>query len=264
MKGSFEKVDSKWGVPIVFLTLILIGIFLTTGKTQRDEQPESVSAPPTTATVEALETLPLATPVAAEVVAVDPWTVVHSEPATVEEPKIEPENEPSLGSFPPLFPMTESAQAEAEPVIARNGNTTPELPESVSDPEETVEGVSSNWVSFICVYQPSHGRNRSDWVYYFFPMSTESPACPTAPQTQPMTYYTVPVVYPVYWPVYYSMPAVLPPVYPAWPMPMAYPRVVPSWLGKTPKWVYPNGMVVKPKVYFRGRPVRNVLRAVIP
>ena len=46
-------------------------------------------------------------------------------------------------------------------------------------------------------------------------------------------------------------------------MPVFVPQVVPSRVG-VPKWVYPNGVVIKPKVYYPHQPVRNTLRGVTP
>jgi len=53
------------------------------------------------------------------------------------------------------------------------------------------------------------------------------------------------------------------PVVQSYSMPVFVPRVVPSRVG-SPKWVYPNGVVIKPKVYYPQQPVRNVLRGVTP
>jgi len=46
-------------------------------------------------------------------------------------------------------------------------------------------------------------------------------------------------------------------------IPVFTPRVVPSRVG-APRLVYPNGVVIKPTVYFPNQPFRNVLRAVTP
>jgi len=47
------------------------------------------------------------------------------------------------------------------------------------------------------------------------------------------------------------------------PVPVFVPQVVPSRVG-APKWVYSNGVVIKPKVYFPNQPVRNTFRAITP
>jgi len=46
-------------------------------------------------------------------------------------------------------------------------------------------------------------------------------------------------------------------------VPVFVPQIVPSRAG-APKWVYSNGVVIKPKAYFPNQPVRNSLRAVTP
>jgi hypothetical protein len=49
----------------------------------------------------------------------------------------------------------------------------------------------------------------------------------------------------------------------AYGVPVFFPKVVPSRVG-SPKLVYTNGVVIKPKVYFPHQPVRNSLRGVTP
>jgi len=46
-------------------------------------------------------------------------------------------------------------------------------------------------------------------------------------------------------------------------IPVFVPQVVPSRVGP-PKWVYSNGVVIKPKVYFPNQPVRNTVRYAVP
>ena len=59
-----------------------------------------------------------------------------------------------------------------------------------------------------------------------------------------------------------SVPAVTPvPVAQSFVMPVFVPQIVPSRVGM-PKWVYSNGVVIKPKVYYPNQPVRNSFRAV--
>jgi len=61
-------------------------------------------------------------------------------------------------------------------------------------------------------------------------------------------------------PVYtYRVPVMAPPPYVAYAPVVPAPVVVP-----VPVWVGPPGVVVRSKVYFLGRPVRNVVRAVLP
>ena len=63
-----------------------------------------------------------------------------------------------------------------------------------------------------------------------------------------------------------SMPPVLMtsmPTVQSYGVPVFFPRVVPSRVGAS-KWVYSNGVVIKPKVYYPHQPVRNSLRGVTP
>jgi len=59
------------------------------------------------------------------------------------------------------------------------------------------------------------------------------------------------------------MPMVSMPVVSPYSVPVFVPRVVPSRIG-SPKLVYTNGVVIKPKVYYPHQPVRNSLRGVTP
>ena len=45
--------------------------------------------------------------------------------------------------------------------------------------------------------------------------------------------------------------------------PVFFPQVVPSRVG-APKWVYSNGVVIKPTIYFPHQPVRNVWHVIMP
>ncbi|MDR0328448.1 MAG: hypothetical protein LBI05_09155 [Planctomycetaceae bacterium] len=66
--------------------------------------------------------------------------------------------------------------------------------------------------------------------------------------------------------VYSGGPAVaptMPVVQPPYSVPVFVPQVVPSRVG-SPKLVYSNGVVVKPKVYFPRQPLRNSVRGVTP
>lgn len=67
----------------------------------------------------------------------------------------------------------------------------------------------------------------------------------TSVRTVPMVYTTAPM----------ASPSVV--------MPVFVPQVVPSRVGM-PKWVYPNGVVIKPKACYPHQPVRNSFRVVIP
>ena len=60
----------------------------------------------------------------------------------------------------------------------------------------------------------------------------------------------------------YTVPVPMPTVQ-SYAVPVFVPQVVPSRVG-APKLVYPNGVVIKPQVYFPHQPVRNVVRGVTP
>jgi len=66
---------------------------------------------------------------------------------------------------------------------------------------------------------------------------------------------------------YISMTSVTPaqpmPIIQSYAVPVFVPQVVPSRVG-APKWVYSNGVVIKPKVYFPRQPVRNSIRGLTP
>jgi len=53
------------------------------------------------------------------------------------------------------------------------------------------------------------------------------------------------------------------PSFPSWGTPVFIPQVVPSRVGM-PRLIYPNGVVIKPKVYYPSQPVRNSFRAITP
>lgn len=280
-------VDSKYVVPGVFLSLILLGFVLTTWKTER--------AHPSKNTVDVSATPLVENTGLAEkndspnfIEESDPWSVplLESVAADVSGMPVDP--------FAALLPVAEATSAVVEPAVAQNGNTTSPDIEPIGEPVDEPVGVSLtgplaetvdvpvvesvtepvdetvvetvvdpiDWVPFVCVYRPSHGQKKSDWVYYFFPMSdvlSEEEAKKPENVVPPMQTSLIPIVYaPV--PILYPMS----PVCPIQQMPVYFPTVVQSRIGKTPKWVYPNGVVVKPKVYLPGRPLRNAARAVTP
>ena len=76
---------------------------------------------------------------------------------------------------------------------------------------------------------------------YFFNGTRVMPNAPV--KTVPIVYAPAPLTAPV--------------------VPVFVPQVVPSRVGM-PKLVYPNGVVIKPKVYYPRQPVRNSFRAVTP
>ena len=87
------------------------------------------------------------------------------------------------------------------------------------------------------------------YVYFY----TGVPAQP-APTATTVYYYTGGGSTPV---------AVSAPMVQSYMVPVFVPQVVPSRVG-APKWVYSNGVVIKPKVYFPHQPVRNSFRVVTP
>jgi len=66
-----------------------------------------------------------------------------------------------------------------------------------------------------------------------------------------------------YIPVTNMTPVVSMPIVQSYGVPVFVPQVVPSRVG-SPKWVYSNGVVIKPKVYFPRQPVRNSMRGLTP
>jgi len=106
------------------------------------------------------------------------------------------------------------------------------------------------------------------YVYFFTGIPVQSsPVQSTLPQPAPMQPTPMPTAfYAGGWahtgglmPVTF-VPA---PVIQTHVIPVFTPRVVPSRVG-APKLVYPNGVVIRPTVYFPNQPIRNVFRAVTP
>lgn len=104
----------------------------------------------------------------------------------------------------------------------------------------------------------------------------EESVCVPCPAVQP----TMPPMYPMYNAPYYAPIAPMQPVvvpyqampYP--PQPVMQPTMLPVYMPSmvlpsrfghgSPRLIYPNGVVVKPKVYLPGQPLKNVVRAVTP
>ena len=59
------------------------------------------------------------------------------------------------------------------------------------------------------------------------------------------------------------VPVVSMPTVQSYTVPIFVPQVVPNRAG-APKWVYSNGVVIKPKVYYPRQPLRNSIRGVTP
>ena len=94
-------------------------------------------------------------------------------------------------------------------------------------------------------------ENAVSYVYFY----TGVPVRPVVP--------TATVVYMGGFTPVVPVPTVQMPVVQPYSIPIFVPQVVPSRVG-TPKLVYTNGVVVKPKVYYPRQPVRNSLRGVTP
>jgi hypothetical protein len=92
----------------------------------------------------------------------------------------------------------------------------------------------------------------------------------SAPPTSYLYFYTGVPVRPVSmiatpYTTFYTgfVPAAPMPVVQTYTVPLFIPQIVPSRIGH-PKWVYPNGVVIKPKVYYPNQPMRNVIRGITP
>ena len=95
--------------------------------------------------------------------------------------------------------------------------------------------------------------------WYYGPRAVYYPAAPVYVYPAPVYAYPAPVyAYPAQ--VYtYRVPVVAASPY------VAYSPVVPApVIAPAPVWYGPPGVVVRSKVYIPGRPVRNVVRAVLP
>ena len=146
----------------------------------------------------------------------------------------ETEEKPTtIKTLPPDVPLTEDAKSAAPP--GKTAESKKNCPE---------------WIPFVYYYQQS--------MTQFGPVKTLSiyPVDPTVTCPAPCPASIIPV-YPVM------------PVMPVYPMtqkpvvPVYAPEVRSSHFG-APKLVYPNGVVIKPKVYYPNQKLRNVLRAVTP
>ncbi len=98
--------------------------------------------------------------------------------------------------------------------------------------------------------------------WYVGPRAVYYPAAPVYAYPSPVYAYPAPVyAYPA--PMYayraYRVPVVAPSPYVAYAPVVAAPVVVPRRV-----WYGPPAVVVRSKVYIPGRPVRNVVRAVVP
>jgi hypothetical protein len=151
-------------------------------------------------------------------------------------------------SLLPNAALAESAPAVAQNAIAAEPKRT--VPPVRTEPlNEAPQGISAvqqetpKLVPFVYYYSLPP-RHYNPVVHYVLPaMPAVQPVQPVQPivvAPQPVQQVPQPVL-----PIYYPQ------------------QVVPSRFG-SPKLVYPNGVVIKPKVYFPRQPVRNSLRAVTP
>ena len=203
---------------------------------------------------------------------VDPWVevVAETEPAPMNFftllPENKPEMEPSCCS-PAITLNGNSMSDEAKPTTIRT------LPPEASLTEDT-KGIKfaeenekpdkirkPDWVPFIYFYQQSMTQFGPMKTLCICPIPSE-PAIPAPMPCPTMTYqplYPITLV-PVY-PVFPVMPVF--PILHQGPMSVQMPAIKSSRFGAS-KFVYPNGVVIKPKVYYPNRKLRNVLRAVTP
>lgn len=188
-------------------------------------------------------------------------------------------------TFSLLLPEREVVTAEAAPSITRNGKAdlhdsraaepdvalAPAFPETepvlvartpCPAKQASPETANANWVPFVYYYRQATFRSPSS--FYIVPLAPCPPvACEetdvvTPPPSDMSTEAeTEPASPNALVPVFYVFP-----IYPQ-PQPVFFPNVVPKRHG-APKLVYPNGVVVKPKVYVPGRPLKNAIRAVTP
>ena len=206
---------------------------------------------------------------AVECRAVDPEPIIAQNGNTVapdpfsETPTVVPpetEKATTIRTLPPEHPIVENDPKAPVTEV-------PAAEETIVEPCK-----KSKWIPFVYFYrQSSCGRVSSP--VYIMPITAPITAPPTpaisdepnenAPMpcissVQPPTRPLVPVFYG-------PMPVVGPivPMVPVYPQPVFTPTVVPSRIG-SPKLVYPNGVVIKPKVYFPNQPLKNTLRAVTP
>lgn len=191
----------------------------------------------------------------------------------------------------PKVDIIDVVPAESKPIIAKNnGNTEKKTP--------PIKKANSEWIPFIYFYQKSCNRFVPDRILYVFPtvftepacsdcqdqakdnsknenkqanqMIAQESACVPCPVAQPMMYpmqsmYYTPLVpmQPVACPY---QPIPYPPVVQPAMLPVYMPSMVlPSRFGHgSPRLIYPNGVIVKPKVYIPGQPLKNAVRAITP
>jgi hypothetical protein len=210
---------------------------------------------------------------AGEPVAVEPAPELRPEPAAVEPvPELEPEPiavkpvlefspEPENFVVKPEVAMVTTPEHLTVALDKKDKKieelTIPSKPAEIPKPVETAKPVATlaaapektetvkkvfNWIPIIYFYQPPHYVLQPSTIT-IFPLAS-FPTQPIPPVTEMK-----------------SPPAPVALFYPI--APVYTPFIVPSWHG-SPKFVYPNGVVIKPKVYFPNQPLRNTFRTVTP
>lgn len=259
MRKIWEKADKgTLSVCTVFAVLLIAGIFLSTGQKMPVENALTVSE---AISISDTASTPFAVvDVEKDVMPPDPFAftlndlkVVSVEYAGVEAPVCQNGATDPIAPAP-IAPAQPATIKTLPPEVAVGDDGPKTMP---SDQAETTSDSanpanSTEWVPFVYFYQKSPCRMMPDRILCVFPtMETEK----TADQTQQNAAPTAMVPF-FYGPVY-------PVCQPTYPQPVYMPRMVPSRFG-APKLVYPNGVVVKPKVYVPGQPIKNTLRAVTP
>lgn len=152
----------------------------------------------------------------------------------------------------PLMPTTEDVPREVSAEFAapfaqnvfdvRPRTITPPLLEAPRPATQPVEQKQPAPAPVLAIPQPAVSAVPVSFVY-FFNGTKVVPGTPV--KTVPMVYTSAP----------FAAPSTVVSVF--------VPQVVPSRVGM-PKLVYPNGVVIKPQVYYPHQPVRNSFRVVMP
>ena len=110
--------------------------------------------------------------------------------------------------------------------------------------------------SITLVSQPMLAQASSHGAAPVPPLPTAVPAPTSSPAAYFLFYTGVPVLP-------NPNPMVQAPMVQSFAAPVFVPQVVSSRVGP-PRWVYSNGVVIKPKVYYPRQPLRNSIRGVTP
>lgn len=249
MRKIWEKADrGTFLVCTAFTVLLVAGFFLSTGK---KTPTESVIVSDGISVVEITEPV---VEIGEEVMPPDPFafTLNDLRVVSVEYAAAEPAVCQNGVADPIVSPQPTTIKTLPPEVAV--GDDGPKTSSSDRIEKNSNSSNSTEWVPFVYFYQKSPCRTMPDRILCVFPtMETEKTVEPTQQNSAPTA---VPMVAFFYGPVY-------PVCQPMYSQPVYMPRTVPSRFG-APKLVYPNGVVVKPKVYVPGRPIKNTLRAVTP